>query len=232
MESPKNALPTLSTREKRYGLRYLLFQAVFLASLLQSFNALLSHPLSAGLLNFLYGFISCAACCFIFGTFIKKNLLRAYRFPKEVLVYGAGGFAVYYLCSSALSLLIVRLFPDFVNLNDDRIVSLTGSDPVFMFLATVLLAPISEELLYRALVFGALHEKYPVGSYIVSALIFCAIHVISYVGVYPIGYLALALLQYLPAGLIFAWCYRKSGTIVTPILIHIANNLLVNLSSR
>lgn len=232
MESPKNALPTMSVKEKRYGLRYLLFQAVFLASLLQSFNALLSRPLSSGLLNFLYSFISCAACFGIFGTFLKKNLLRAYRSPKDVLVYSAGGFAVYYLCSSALSLLIVRLFPDFVNLNDSRIWSLTGSDPVFMFLATALLAPISEELLYRALVFGALHKKYPVGAYIISALIFSAIHVVSYVGVYPAGYLALALLQYLPAGLIFAWCYRKSGTIVTPIVIHMVNNILVNLSSR
>lgn len=232
MEFPKNALPTLSIKEKRYGFRYLLFQAVFLASLLHSVNALFSRPLSAGLLNFLYSFISCAACFGIFGTFLKKSLLRAYRFPTQVLAYSAGGFAVYYLCSSALSLLIVRLFPDFVNLNDSRIWSLTGSDPVFMFLATVLLAPICEEILYRALVFGTLHEKYPVGAYFISALIFCAIHVLSYVGVYPIGYLALALLQYLPAGLIFAWCYRKSGTIVTPIIIHMVNNLLVNLTSR
>ena len=40
------------------------------------------------------------------------------------------------------------------------------------------------------------------------------------------------LVLYLPAGLCFAWAYQQSGTILAPIIIHAANNLLAFLILR
>lgn len=232
MQMLRNPLPTMTSSERGWGLRYLLFQICFLGSLLQLFNGLLPHPASKALLNFFYFSINVLACFLIFSRYLRKNLLRAYRFPKEVLLYAAAGFGVYWLSSSLLSFLIQTTFPNNVNLNDSQIWALTGSDPVFMTLAIVVLAPFAEEVFHRGLIFGNLYSRNAVAAYLVSALLFSAIHVLSYLGVYSAGYLALALVQYLPAGLIFAWSYQQSGSIFTPMLIHITNNALVMLSTR
>lgn len=232
MEQLRNPLPTLTANEKSWGLRYLLFQICFLASLLNLVNGLLSYPLSTALLNFLYFSINCIACLMIFSRFMKKNLLRTIRAPKDTLLYAAIGFAAYWLCSSFVTLLIQWVFPDYVNLNDSQIWVLTGSDPMFMIIGTVLLAPIAEEILHRGLIFGSLYSRKPSAAYGLSALLFATIHVLSYVGVYPAGYLVLALVQYLPAGLIFAWSYQRSGSIFTPMLIHMINNAVVIITMR
>ena len=54
----------------------------------------------------------------------------------------------------------------------------------------------------------------------------------GYLSAYPVHHLLLAFLQYLPAGLVLAWAYRKSGSIFSPILIHAAVNTLALLSLR
>ncbi len=227
MDQLRNPLPTLTANEKKWGIRYLLFEICFLSSLLVWINGIFSHPLSTGLLNFLYFSINCIACLVIFSRFMKKNLLRTIRFPKETILYAIIGFALYWLSSSLLTLLIQAAFPNYVNLNDDQIWTLAGSEPFFMILGTVLLAPIAEEILHRGLIFGWMYSRNSVAAYLLSAFLFSSIHVLSYVGLYPAGYLLLALIQYLPAGLIFAWSYQRSSSIFTPILIHIVNNALV-----
>lgn len=232
MEPLRNPLPTMTASEKSWGLRYLLFQICFLASLLNLVNGIFPHPLSKAMLNFLYFSINCLATVGIFSRFMKKNFLRTVRSPGDTLLYAAIGFAAYWLCSTLVTLFIQWVFPDYVNPNDSQILVLTGSDPLFMILGTVLLAPIAEELLHRGLVFGCLYTKYPRAAYGVSALLFASIHVLSYVGHSPAGYLALALIQYLPAGLILAWSYQRSGSIFTPMLIHMINNAVMMITTR
>lgn len=224
MEVLKNSLPTHTAREKKFGFAYLVFDVFFLPSLLVGVNGLVSHPLNGALLNFLYFSINCLATVTIFGRFLKKNFLRFGRFPRETLLYAAAGFGTYWLCNCLLTALLQAVFPNYVNLNDSSVAQMLDTSPVFMIIGTVFLAPIAEELLHRGLVFGVLCEKKPIVAYWVSALFFGMIHVLSYVGTYPAAHLLLALIQYLPAGLVLAWCYRRSGCIFTPILIHIAAN--------
>lgn len=232
MDALRNPLPTLSPREKRLGLCYLIFELFVLPTVLQSVNAALGTPLHAALLNFLYFSVNCIATVLIFGRFLKKNLLRFLRAPKENLLYAVAGFAVYWVCKYLLSLLTGALFPSYENPNDASIWEMVAESPVFMIVGTVVLVPIAEETLHRGLVFGALYERKPIAAYFISAAVFAAIHVISMVGTYPIAYLALMFLQYLPAGLIFARCYRAGGSLATPILIHMANNAALFIFTR
>ena len=62
--------------------------------------------------------------------------------------------------------------------------------------------------------------------YILSALVFCAIHVISYIGSADPLTLVLCFVQYLPASLCLAWAYTEADNIFAPILIHIAVNTM------
>lgn len=232
MDGMRNPLPILTAKEQHAGLFYLLFEVMVLPGLLNGLNGALSHPLSAALVNFLYFSINCIAVISIFGRFLRKNVLRAIHFPKQVILYSLIGFALYWIASSAVTWSIYLIYPDYVNLNDNYIWSMTGTDPIFMIIGTVFLAPIAEEVLHRGLIFGSLHGKNKLLAYFVSVFLFAAIHVVSYIGTYSPTYIALALLQYLPAGLIFAWFYQKSGCIVTPIAIHILNNAVVLITTR
>lgn len=226
MEMLRKPLPALATREKYLGIAYLIFQFLFLPLLLQLVGGVFSISMSDALYNFLYFSINFISVLAIFSSFLKKNLLRASRDQQKVLTAAAMGFGLYWLVSTLMGVAIQVLFPEFVNLNDGELVSIFGSYPLLMFLGTVILAPVAEEVLHRGLVFGALYEKNPWVAYILSALLFAAIHVVQYIGLYSPVYVAVALVQYLPAGLVFAWSYRKGGCILAPIAIHIINNLL------
>lgn len=232
MEQLRNPLPTLTAREKYVGAFYLFFHLFCLGSLFKWFNQLLPHPLDSGLLNFLYLSVSAIAILTIFSRFMKKNLLRTMRFPKETCLYALAGLGLYLLASGIINLAIQKLFQDYVNLNDSTIWALLDRSPFFMVLSTIFLAPVVEEILHRGLVFGSLYAKSPMGAYILSALLFAAIHLPSNFSAYPSGYWLVALIQYLPAGLIFAWSYQHSGSIFTPILIHAMNNSLLLISAR
>ena len=95
---------------------------------------------------------------------------------------------------------------------------------LLMTLGTVLLVPITEETLYRGLIFGTIYRKNAVLGYILSAFIFSAVHVVGYIGLQNTTELLISFVQYLPAGLALGWAYARSGTIWTPILIHAAVN--------
>ena len=232
MEHLRKLLPALTSKEKYIGFAYLVFQFAFLPVLLALLA--LAFPLGDNLTlyNFLYFSINFICVIAIFSKFLKKSILRIRRAPQETLTTALIGFGLYWLSLSLLSALIRALFPEFVNLNDSEIVTIFGDYPLLMFLGTVILAPVAEEVLHRGLVFGTVFQKNIPLAYALSALLFSAIHVVQYIGVYSPGYVVLALALYLPAGLVFAWAYQRSGSIVAPILIHAANNFLAILSVR
>ncbi len=226
MQLSRKPLPALTGREKNTGFFYLIFQFFFLPSLLRLPGSLFSVQISEALINFLYFSINFVSILVIFSKFLLKNLLRLRKNPKEVLLIAVLGFAGYWLCSALMSLLLKTVFPGFVNLNNDRLITVFKDAPALMLLGTVIFAPWAEEVLHRGLVFGTLTQKSLPLAYCSSALLFAAIHVVQYAGLYSPGHLALALVQYLPAGFVFAWAYQRSGCILAPILIHAANNII------
>lgn len=226
MQLPQKPLPALTGREKNIGFAYLVFQFFFLPVLLQLLGSAFSFAMGGTLINFIYFSVNFACVLMIFSKFLAKSLLRCRRNTREVINFTILGFLAYWMCSSLISAVTRALFPEFVNLNDSQIVIIFGDYPVLMFLGTVVFAPVAEEVLHRGLVFGSLAQKNVPIAYILSVLLFAAIHVVQYVGLYSPGYMLLALVQYLPAGLVFAWAYHSSGCILTPMLIHAANNAI------
>lgn len=232
MEHLRKLLPTLTAKEKYIGFAYLVFQFAFLPVLLQLVGLAFSLGDNLALYNFLYFAINFICVAAIFSKFLKKSILRVRRAPWEVMISALIGLCFYWLGMSLISGLIGLFFPEYVNLNDREIVSIFGDYPLLMFLGTVILVPVTEEVLHRGLVFGTIFQKNIPLAYILSALLFSSIHVVQYIGVYSPGYVVLALVQYLPAGLILAWAYQHSGSVAAPVLIHAANNFLAILFVR
>lgn len=85
----------------------------------------------------------------------------------------------------------------------------------------VVLAPVFEEVAFRGLLFGTLRRKFSwSASAILSAGIFAMAH----------GYGVLGFVSVFWSGLLWAWIYEKTGSLLPSILAHAANNLLVCLS--
>lgn len=232
MNQSRKPLPALTGRERNIGFGYLLFQLFLLPILLQGFNVLLPFPLGAELVNFLFFSINAIAVSVIFSRLLKKSLLRAKIAFRETVVTAIGGLALYWLCLSVMTLLLAFFLPDFVNLNDSSVAQLMQENFWLTAIGAVLLVPLAEETLHRGLVFGILYPKNAAAAYILSSALFSAIHVLSYVGLYEPLHLLLAFMEYLPAGLILAYAYRHSGTLLAPMLIHAAINAVAILTVR
>ena len=220
----------LTKSEATWGLRYLLFQLAFLPSLAWQALSLLWPQAQSVHLNLLCWSINFCAVCWIFRKYLLESSKKFTENILSSLGIVAAGFVIYQLLIIGLSALLVRLFPQFFNVNDASIaVSAQQSFPLIAF-GTVVLVPIVEEVFYRGLIFGLLPKRFL--RYIVSIAIFCTIHVMGYIGYYQPLHLLICFVQYIPAGLVLAACYDFSGSIFVPTAIHMAVNAIAISSMR
>lgn len=222
----------LTDKEQIRGIAYLLFSIFLLPALLGELNGYLPAPLGKAWINCVYFALNFLIIAWIFHGFFKRSLAYAGshvgNFVLAVLL-GVGG---YWLCNWLLGLVLTALFPNFANLNDSSISEMLHSDFWIMAVGTVLLVPVAEEALHRGLIFGSLYQKSHAAAYILSTVIFAAVHVMNYAGVYSLPHLIVAFVQYFPAGFVLAWAYRKSGSIFAPVLIHATINAVSLFSLR
>ena len=182
--------------------------------------------------NFLYYFVNFLATLLIFHSFLSRNLGIAKGKLLQVGLYVLLGLVIYWTSNLVMSELTYRIMPDFYNVNDAGITAMSQDAFLLMAIGTVLLVPVAEESLFRGLLFRGIYGKSRWAAYAVSALCFCLPHVSVYIGSYDLSLLAMCFIQYLPAGLMLAWSYEKSNTILTPIIIHTIINAIGIYSMR
>lgn len=212
--------PAPNEKETKLGIIWIFVSLMGLPILLTVINLLLGSPLSAGLLNTVYYCLNFVGVIIIFRKFLNSAAKMALQRIFPVIWYAILGYLGYQVITNLLTTGILLLYPDFSNVNDENIFSMLERDTLPFALATVFLVPVAEETLYRGVVFRRLLDKNAVLAFIISMVVFAAIHVVGYIGTYPAVTLLLCFLQYLPAGYCLAWSYRQTGTIITPILMH------------
>ena len=212
--------PSMSRFEIIGGFIYLPFYVIGLALLLELLFGVMGWELSLTNANLLYFLINFLVVALLFHRWLIESLSgvtrRFWPFVQAVIL----GFVLYYALSWLVSALLVFLDLTVRNPNDAFVGGLAGANVRLTAVCTVLLAPMVEETLFRGLIFGGIHRKSRVAAYVLSALLFAAIHVWQYVG--DVGWSAtlLCAVQYLPAGVALGWTYEKSGTIWAPTLVH------------
>ena len=216
--------PQLSRNEVIAGWSYYAFSMLALPIVLQYANAALDYPLNEAKLNFVFYAANFAAVIMIFRRLLKLNLQIAVRRFFPVLWYALLGYLGYSALTGILTNLIQILVPGFANVNDMSIAAMADNELTLMAIGTVFLVPVAEELFYRGLMLRHLAGKSRILAYCVSMGVFALVHVVGYIGVYSPMTLLLCFIQYLPAGYCLAWCYSSTGTIITPILMHMVVN--------
>jgi hypothetical protein len=132
---------------------------------------------------------------------------------KTNVLYILLGFAALFLTLFILSLLF-----SFIGFNDQsKVVNIARDLPLYVLALAVFLAPISEELFFRAFLSPR------IGIFL-SALIFGLFHfaygsIVEIAGAFSIG-------------IILAWIFKKSGSLVPVMIIHLVYNALAIIVMR
>lgn len=226
MAKQKKLRVTMTDRETAWGWLYFVIQLSLLPWALSGLNGLLPKPLDRAWINFLFFFLNFTFLFLIFRDFLRRSLARLGKGFWDCLKAVILGFVGCWLCNWAFSFVIGLLMPGFSNINDGSIAALAGTGFVITAIGTVFLVPMAEELLYRGLVFQGLFNRGRKAAYILSILIFSAVHVVGYIGRYDLLTLAVCFLQYIPAGFFLAWAYAEADSIFAPILIHTVINAM------
>ena len=208
------------------GAIYLFISLFVLPTVLPVANILTGSHFDIGQVNFIYFMVNFAAATVIFRKYLIQSLQDALRVPVPTLLYSVLGYLGNQTLSALVSMVCLMLYPGFANVNDSNIAGMLTDNDSLMFIGTVILAPVYEELLYRGLIFRGLYDRSPAAAHLVSILLFSALHIIGYIGVYEPVHLLLCFLQYIPPAYCLNFAYRHSGTIAAPILMHILTNLM------
>ena len=232
MAGTRHISVSLSRKEILWGWIYLAAELLVLPTVLIYISGRLFPGVTGAEVNFLYYLLNFIAVILIFGGYLKRNLNIAGSNLLRTLLFVLLGLAGYWASNLIMAELNAILMPDFANVNDMAIAAISKDSYFLVALGTILLVPTAEECLFRGLLFRGFYGKSRWAAYTISAICFSFIHIGVYLGSYDPALLAMCFIQYLPAGLILAWCYEKSNTIVTPILIHTLINAIGIYSMR
>ncbi|MBR4864195.1 MAG: CPBP family intramembrane metalloprotease [Oscillospiraceae bacterium] len=226
----KNLSVSMTRSETIGGWVYLVLQLLPIPIALEIVSMYLPEPLSDAKLNFIYFCINFICTTVIFRKYLIANIRIAFSNIKKTLLTAVCGYALYWVLSIAISIFIVVVYPEFINVNDDSISGMLTDSRELMLIGTIFLVPVTEELLYRGLVFRSIYSKNKFLGFVVSIVVFAVLHIMGYIGMYEPFHLFLCFLQYIPAGICLAWAYVNTDSIVAPILIHIFVNAIGMLS--
>lgn len=232
------SLPVPSNGERLGGWIYLPFYLFLLPVMLAAILIAMGHTgLSAEdqiRMNLIYGALNFLILGFIFRKYLNESAAQAFSRPGRFLGAIFGGLVIYFFGTSTMASLSEYLIPGMENVNDAQIVELLDSGRVEMLIFTIALAPLAEELIFRGLIFSTIYPRSRFWAYAVSICLFSLLHVLGFIGSYPIATLGVCFLEYLPASFGLAWALEFSGSIWADIGVHMLANtfaMLANLTA-
>ena len=187
--------------------------------------------LSEAMLNFTAYFISVGTAVYFLRRFLGKNMVVALARPFATLYLAALGYLANLAFAEVTHYIAWLVSSDYVNLNNQTVQSLLATDLPLILITTVVLAPIAEECFFRGLLFRGIYDRSPIWAWVLSVGLFAVGHVAGYIGMYTLPELLVSLLIYIPAGIILNVTYRRSGSIISPIIAHVIINLMAALAA-
>lgn len=220
------------------GLLFRVVLVVFVFALIQiafiyGFNV---FGIDTGIYEGLFTTLYCTAVIFVFVFYLnarsrkRKQFLQMTKpdkysvFSALVIAFGLLGLVTLYMyVATLISMRFQTVQEEMAHYSDsvDRFSDIDIAvvpywDTILDFIASVILVPLSEELVFRGAVFGELRLKFkPVIAAMLSALIFGLLHGISI----HIGYAFIC-------GIVLAMVYQFSGSIWISFIVHAVFNLM------
>ena len=178
--------------------------------------------LDAAWLNF-YTYL--VGAVFMLGTqfrFLRRDFDPLCERFGSVLLEVIISYGAMMLFNMVVTGLLTLAIEQIDNPNNAQLTDLARVNRGTVAAVAVYLAPIVEELIFRAGVFGALRHKNRVLGYVVSIALFAVYHIWGYALSDPIAWLYA--LQYLPISFLLCRIYERTNTIWSSILLHMLVN--------
>ncbi|MRG87348.1 CPBP family intramembrane glutamic endopeptidase [Salinibacillus xinjiangensis] len=132
------------------------------------------------------------------------------------ILWVIGGFFLVLAANYSAAMIELALGIEPGSDNTANLMNIARDLPLFL-IVTAILAPLLEEVVFRKIIFGSIYKKYNFFiAAIISAIIFGILHQEPE-----------HLLIYTSVGMVFAFVYVKTKTILVPILIHVSINTFV-----
>lgn len=144
---------------------------------------------------------------------MQKDLRGNHNIPQIILWSIIGIFMAYFsqIIAVMIEMALFKTQPG--SENTAQIMDIARAVPIFMVIPA-LVAPILEEIIFRKIIFGAFYKRMNFFlAAILSALVFGIIH-----------FDPTHILIYASMGLVFAFLYVKTKSILTPIIVHMGMN--------
>jgi membrane protease YdiL (CAAX protease family) len=173
--------------------------------------------------SLLYYLFLLLVCLVVFHRFLRVSfsafVQRIGASVKAILL----GLVVYF----GVSVLISRLTGIWEDPNQLSLSAQMTLAPDATLLLTLVLIPIVTEIMFRGLVYGSLAHRSRIVGYIVSVLLFAVLNVWQHIFLTGDWTYLILLVKYMVPGVILVWCYERSGTVWTPIVLHAGINGVV-----
>ena len=190
--------------------------------------------------NGIFGILLFLLFIIIFYLFYSKDLKIIFTYKKlnfsfvvKGLIYLSSIMTIYYIISfifdNSFLFNFFKYFNDVltgkknITIYDILILekSLRPCFEPFMFIATVIISPIFEEILYRGLMYNKLKEiSNAFIGVLISSILFALLHIPKY------GFGINTFFLFL-VGILLTYCYEKTDNIYVPILVHSINNFFI-----
>lgn len=177
-------------------------------------------------LNFLIDLINTVIALMILHKFFKRQLDDFFKNKVNILIAGCiVGLFMNYLANGIGSAIVNLFVSTSKSVNQQQVESLAKNIPVLMFITTGFLAPISEELIFRGIIFTGIRKYNRVLAYLGSGFIFGFIHVMTSVFAGNVVEMV-QMIPYMLSGFVFAYIYESQNNICASILTHMTNNII------
>ncbi|WP_102336367.1 CPBP family intramembrane glutamic endopeptidase [Salimicrobium jeotgali] len=134
-----------------------------------------------------------------------------------IILWGIAGFFLALFAQNIAGMIEMYLFnssPE--SENTEMLTNIASQSPIFILLP-VIFAPITEEIIFRKIIFGSIYKRTNfLLAVFISSLAFAAFH-----------FDFTHLLVYFAAGSVFAFLYVRTKSIITPMITHMILNSLV-----
>lgn len=188
------------------------------------FNIKPDTPLKIALIALIGNAIITCITIYIF----RKTLINDIKAFKpnwlKLLEKGTFYWLIGLLIMAVSNLIISHLLSGTLATNEQNVRNLLTSFPIISIIMTSLLAPLTEELIFRKAFLDVFKTKW---TYVLTAgIIFGSLHVILTIkNIYELLYL----IPYCSLGIAFSYMYYETKNIIVPITIHMLHNTILSI---
>lgn len=211
---------TSSLTKKEYiaALAYLPVHVIGIPSLVAVLVFGVSDLLTLNIIAYSVGTVYMLA---LLGKFLRRDFDALCDHPVKFIVEIGVSYGIYYLSNFVIALILTTA-DSLSNPNNGAVIDMAMESGRQMVIMTVVMAPIVEELMFRAGVFGLLRKYNRVAAYAASMILFSVYHIWAY-AISDASYW-IYVIQYLPVAFLLCRCYERCNSIWGSIGLHMLVN--------